>query len=261
MLEFAPLILRLVTVIVLVVGAAHAAERAGPLWGSIIATLPVAVGPAYVMLALDHDAGFIAASALASLASHMGLAAFLLVYVKLAPRFPSLPTLAGALLAWLAAALLPRIMPWTMPTAAVANIVAFSIAIYATRDAMTFKPPSAGRPRAYELPLRALLVGTLVIGVVGFSKALGPSFTGIVATAPVVLTSLGLILHPRLGGKGVATVMAGSVRALPGLGFGYAVLCLTAERMPIALALTLALLITLCWPVGLVLRQRALNAS
>jgi hypothetical protein len=259
MTEFAPLILRLVTVIVLVVGAAHAAERAGPLWGSIIATLPVAVGPAYVMLALDHNAGFIAESALASLASHMGLAAFLLVYVKLAPRFPSLPSLAGALLAWIAAALLPRIRPGTLPTAIVANMAAFGLAIYATRDAMAYKPPRAGAPRAYELPLRALLVGALVIGVVAFSNALGPAFTGIVATAPVVLTSLALILHPRLGGKGVAAVMAGSVRALPGLGFGYAVLCLAAERMHIGLALTLALLVTLCWPVGLVLRQRALR--
>lgn len=261
MTEFAPLILRLVTVIVLVVGAATAAERAGPLWGSIIATLPVAVGPAYVMLALDHDAGFIAASALASLASHMGLAAFLLVYVKLAPRFPSLLTLAGALVAWLAAALLPRVMPWTLSTAVVANMLAFGLAIYATRDAMTFKPRPAGPPRAYELPLRALLVGTLVIGVVAFSKTLGPSFTGIVATAPVVLTSLGLILYPRLGGQGVAAVMAGSVRALPGLGFGYVVLCLTAERMHMGLALTLALFVTLCWPVGLVLRQRALKPA
>ena len=105
MLDLAPLLLRLITVIVLVVGASYAAERAGPFWGSIIATLPVAVGPAYVLLALDHDAAFIAASARASLASHMGLAAFLLVYIKLAPRLPSLPSLAGALLAWAMAGL------------------------------------------------------------------------------------------------------------------------------------------------------------
>src|SRR5579883_1439902 len=48
-----------------VVGAARTAERAGPLIGAMVATLPIAAGPAYVFLALDHDASFIAASALA----------------------------------------------------------------------------------------------------------------------------------------------------------------------------------------------------
>lgn len=257
MLDLAPLLLRLITVIVLVVGASYAAERAGPFWGSIIATLPVAVGPAYVLLALDHDAAFIAASARASLASHLGLAAFLLVYIKLAPRLPSLPSLAGALLAWAMAGLLPRMSFWTLGIAAAANVLAFGFAIYATRDATAYAPPRGGAPRAYELPLRALLVGLLVVGVVALSASLGPAFTGIAASAPVVMTSLALILYPRLGGKGAAAVMAASLRVLPGLGFGYAALSLTAEMIPVAAALALALLITLCWPLGLILRRRA----
>ena len=258
MIDLAPLILRLITVIALVVGAAYAAERAGPFWGSIIATLPVAVGPAYVLLALDHDAAFIAASALVSLASHLGLAAFLLVYIKLAPRLSSLLSLAGALLAWAVTALLPHLPVWTLGVAAAANAATFGYAIVATRDAVAFQAPRAGAPRAYELPLRALLVGLLVVGVVALSATLGPTFTGIAASAPVVMTSLALILHPRLGGRGAAAVMAASLRVLPGLGFGYAVLCLTAERIPVGAALALALFVTLCWPLGLVLRRRVL---
>lgn len=256
MLELLPLLLRLATVIALVVGASVAAERAGPFWGAIIATLPVAVGPAYVLLAMDHDAAFIGASALASLASHAGLAAFLFVYVKLAPRWPSLPSLAGALVVWAGVSLLARQSFWNFPIGVTANVLAYGFAIYATRDAMAYTPPRGGGPRAYELPLRAALVGLLVVGVVALSASLGPSFTGIAATAPVVMTSLALILHPRLGGQGAAAVMAGSVRVLPGLGFGYAVLHLTAERMPVAAALLLSLLVALCWPLGLVLRRR-----
>lgn len=41
-----------------VVGATVAAEVAGPFWGGLIVSLPVAAGPAYVMLALQHDAAF-----------------------------------------------------------------------------------------------------------------------------------------------------------------------------------------------------------
>ena len=36
------------------------AERAGPLVGGLVATLPISAGPVYIFLALDHDAHFIA---------------------------------------------------------------------------------------------------------------------------------------------------------------------------------------------------------
>lgn len=44
------------------------AEKLGAAVGALVATLPVSAGPVYVFLALDHDAAFISASALASLA-------------------------------------------------------------------------------------------------------------------------------------------------------------------------------------------------
>ena len=44
------------------------AEKLGPAVGGLVATLPVSAGPVYVFLALDHDAAFISASALTSLA-------------------------------------------------------------------------------------------------------------------------------------------------------------------------------------------------
>ena len=46
-----------------VLAATVAAERAGPLVGALVATLPLGAGPVYVFLALDHDTHFIAQSA------------------------------------------------------------------------------------------------------------------------------------------------------------------------------------------------------
>jgi hypothetical protein len=46
-----------------VVAATVAAEAAGPFWGGLIVSLPIGAGPAYAMLALQHDAAFIATSA------------------------------------------------------------------------------------------------------------------------------------------------------------------------------------------------------
>ena len=46
-----------------VVAATVTAERAGPVVGGLVATLPIGAGPVYVFLAMDHDAHFIAHSA------------------------------------------------------------------------------------------------------------------------------------------------------------------------------------------------------
>ncbi len=50
-----------------VVAATVTAERAGPVVGGLVATLPIGAGPVYVFLAMDHDPHFIAQSAVASL--------------------------------------------------------------------------------------------------------------------------------------------------------------------------------------------------
>ena len=63
------LALRMAVAAIFVVTASVVTERSGPVIGALIATLPISAGPAYVFLALDHDAAFIAEGALASLAA------------------------------------------------------------------------------------------------------------------------------------------------------------------------------------------------
>src|ERR1044072_1246359 len=70
-----------------VMAAAMVAERAGAAIGAIVATLPIAAGPAYVFVALDHDSAFISASAIGSIAAHAATAVFSLVFVVMAQRF------------------------------------------------------------------------------------------------------------------------------------------------------------------------------
>lgn len=61
------LLLRMAIAAAFVVSASIITERAGPVIGALVATLPVSAGPSYVFLAIDHDAAFIAQGALASL--------------------------------------------------------------------------------------------------------------------------------------------------------------------------------------------------
>jgi hypothetical protein len=86
---FLLLALRMCVAAAFVVTASMIAERAGPVIGALIATLPVSSGPSYVFIALDHGPDFIAQSALSALPINAATVWLSLAYVILAQRFGS----------------------------------------------------------------------------------------------------------------------------------------------------------------------------
>lgn len=80
------LVIKMTASAAIVVAASLLTERAGPLVGATIASLPWASGPAYILLAMDHDAGFLARSALVSLVVFAPNLLFALAYSALAQR-------------------------------------------------------------------------------------------------------------------------------------------------------------------------------
>ena len=50
------LIVKIAVTAAFLLAATITAERAGPLVGGLVATLPISAGPVYLFLALDHDA-------------------------------------------------------------------------------------------------------------------------------------------------------------------------------------------------------------
>jgi hypothetical protein len=100
-----------------------------------------------------------------------------------------------------------------------------------------------------------------VAGVTTLSAVLGPALTGIAAVFPVTFSSLGLIMHSRLGGRVVAATMAGAIRAMPGFVLGLLVLSALAVPAGAPLAMLAALAAMLAWSAGLILwRLRAARA-
>ncbi len=71
-----------------VVTASMIAEKSGPFVGGLILALPVSIGPAYVLLALQASPAFISQSGLGSLASNVMVGAFVVTYLALALRAP-----------------------------------------------------------------------------------------------------------------------------------------------------------------------------
>jgi hypothetical protein len=239
------LLIKMAVTAAFVIAATKAAERAGALVGAMIATLPIAAGPSFVFLALDHSPEFLADSALASFTVNAATGIFALVYAALAQRRGLALSLGAALAAWVAAAMLVRSVEWTTAGAILFNIAVFSVCLAAgNRFRHVPMPPVA--QRWYDVPLRALMVAALVAAVIGLSTQVGPAVTGILAVYPIVLTSLMLILHPRAGGPATAAIIAHTILGL----VGFSLCCLTARLAIVPLGPTLGLSLALAVSIG-----------
>lgn len=223
-----------------VTAATMIAERLGAIVGALVATLPVSAGPVYVFLALDHDAIFISASAVTSLALNAATAIFVTVYVLTAQRCSLWISMFFAFSAWLSAALTLGAVAWTAFPAFIFNVIVFSLCFFIVRPFCLVHMPKTICPW-YDFVLRAAMVALLVGAVVALSFRIGPTGSGVLAVFPIIYTSIMLILHRRVGGPATAAVLA---NAIPGLaGFGVALLTLHLAAVPFgsALALILAL--------------------
>ena len=245
------LALRMAVAAAFVVTASIVTERSGPVVGALIATLPISAGPSYVFLALDHDAAFIAEGALASFPINAATMCFCLVYVFLAQRQNALVSVGGALAMWLVLAVLERLVSWTLLGGFVANAVAFGICIPAFRRFQHVKKMPLITRRWYDIPLRATMVATLVALVVSLSRWVGPFVSGTIALFPVVLTSVTMILHPRIGGPATAAVIANGGWGMMGFSLSFVVLHFVALQFGSAIALSLALATCVGWNLAL----------
>ena len=245
------LALRMALAAALVVTASMVTERSGPVIGALIATLPISAGPSYVFLALDHNATFISESALASFPINAVTMFYCLAYVVLAQRRSAVVSVGVALVVWIALAVIERLFSWTLLGGFIANAIAFGICIPAFKRFQHVERMPLLTRRWYDIPLRAIMVATLVAVVVSLSRWVGPFVSGTIALFPVVLSSVTMILHPRIGGPPTAAVIANSGWGLLGFGVAIAVLHVAALRFGSMIALSLALTTSVSWNLGL----------
>src|SRR6185312_11323452 len=151
---------------------------------------------------------------------------------------------------WFAIAALVQAFHWNLLEGILLNIATYAIALPLTRRFRSAPMPPFVR-RWYDMPFRAALVAVLVGTVVMLSRWVGPTVTGILAVFPVVFSSLILILHPRIGGRATAAVVANGLRGLVGFGAGLVVLHLGALYAGSATGLLLGLATCVAWNFGL----------
>lgn len=255
---------KMATSAVVVVTASLVAERAGPVLGALVATLPVSTGPAYAFIASEHGPAFLAETTLASLGANAATAIFVFVYAAAAQRHGVLASLGSALGVWVVAAILLTELSLSFVAGLLVNLLAFGAALVLTRPFRQTYGVAPVRRRWWDVPMRAGMVMAIVAAVVLAGRWLGPTAAGVAALLPVTLTSLILVLHSRIGGPGAATVLANSIPGLIGFTAGLATVHLTVIALGSLWSLLLALSVCVAWNAGLLafnLRARGRLAS
>ncbi len=180
-----------------------------------------------------------------------------MAYARLATRCGLAGSLGLALLAWGAAAAVIGAIAWTPVSATLLNVAAYAAGFAALRSLPAAPPaPRAPLRRQRDLPLRAATVAAFVVIVVLASRALGPQATGMAAVFPISLSSLIVILRPRIGAGASALLAASALRAMIGFGLMLLALHLALPHLGVAPAMLLGLAVQLAWSLLLLARQR-----
>lgn len=240
------LFVRMAVTAAFLIAATVTAERAGPLIGGLVATLPISAGPVYIFLAIDHGAHFIGQGALGSVVTNAINIAFAVTYCLLAQKRSLAVSLGGAFALWIVLTWLVNQAHPGLAGAIVLNVVALAVGLWLSSSLRHVQFPRM-RTYWYDYVLRAAMVALLVGTVVTLSYHIGPTASGNLAVFPIVLTSIMIILHPRAGGPATAAVMSNAVIGLGGFGIAMLTLHLTAD----ALGSVLSLVLTLAVSVGL----------
>lgn len=234
----------------LVIGAAWVAERLGPFWGALVATLPISAGPIYVLLAIDHDKAFVVHAVAGTLAALSATAGFLLCIAKLVHRVGLALGLCVGIGLWFS--IVTVIDTYFTSERMIVPAFFWAIATLIIGHALTVAERQipvriSQGSRWYDVPTRATLVGLLVASVSTLSAVIGPAAAGYAAMFPITMISLSIILRFRLGKEAVSLTMATTFVPLMGFPISLIAVVLAATQLGIWSSLAVGLNTALAW--------------
>lgn len=256
------LALKMAMTAIVVVVTSLVVERSGAFVGALIASLPTAADAAYVILAYEHPASFIAASSVGTVAACAAVSIFCLCYSVLAQRYGLLLCLAVSLLVWFAVAAALRLFVWSPLTASILNAIVFGSTV-----PLSWRYRASGPVRKFlrtplDIPLRGLAAAIVVAIVTTASYSIGSFASGMFAIFPIVMCSSAVILHPRIGGKATASMLAHAQVALIGLALSFLAVHYTALPLGSWWALVIGIAVSFAWSgVLLLFRLEAMRRA
>lgn len=220
------------TVTPILVGLASLAARR---WGNAIAGLitgfPLMTGPISVFLAIEQGATFTVAATTGILIALIGVAVYAAVYALVA-RFAAWPAaIAAAYIAFFATGWAVQPVADTLWKAAAGAYCAILLSVIVI-------PRFAGaggtaRVPYWEIWLRMFATAAMIAIVTTIAKLVGPAWTGIIATIPVMGTVMAVFTHGRWGAEAVTTFLRSMMLSMFSFATFFVVVALGLERFGI----------------------------
>lgn len=236
------LLFKLFVTPVLLLLASLAVRRWGEALGGLLVGMPLTSGPVSVFLALEHGPVFATQATAGSLVATVAQAAFCFVYCRLAASGWRL-ALTGAAGAFVVVAAL---LQWN----ALPEILLFLLAIIAITLALNFMPITAAASAKidapwWDLPLRMVLIASLIVSVTLIAPYVGASAAGVIASFPFMAIILAVFAHRSSGAAAAQQVMRGMATGLLGFAAFFFVLSLLLTRAHGVVAYSSAIFCTL----------------
>lgn len=249
------LALRMVIAALIAVSVTVLAEKAGPVVGGLLATLPIMSGPAYFFLAQNHDAAFISQTAFSTFAQNIPTAIFATCYILLAQRYATFASTASSVVVWCAYLALSLWGDQGFATAVMMSLCVFPLCIILA-SRYRYATATAREQSIVDLVARGLIVGLLVGAIELLSTVASARWTGVLAAAPVFYLSLMVVLQRRLGGPAASAVIANTIAGFAGTSYAFLAVYLLAPQIGKWPALLAGLAISVSCSGGLLLLHR-----
>ncbi len=206
------LTLKLIITPLLVAGVSLAARRFGPTVGGLMLGLPWMTGPVLFFLALERGDAFLIETARGALLAVPPIAAFAILYGRLASVLRWYWCLPTAAISFAASGLAMSTLDISHRVAAVLGAISLL-----TGYALVPRPTKLTGARSlpwWDIPVRMLATALLVAGIAATNDYLGPTLSGIVSSYPVILTVIATFTHHRWGVDAVRAMLRGVLLSL-----------------------------------------------
>ena len=227
-----------------VVGVSLAGRRWGLGVAGVLGGLPVVAGPILLVETLMHGTAFGAEAAAGALLGLIALAAFVVVYARLAPL---LGPIRCVFCGWLAFVGLVAVLnlvqpPPALSLAAVCACFALGLRLL---PAPASTPAVEEPPPWWDLPGRGLVALALVLSLTAVSGALGPHLSGLLAPFPILTCILAAFTHAHRGVEQVVLLSRGFLLGFYTFASFFFALALALQELPSATAFALAASVSL----------------
>lgn len=239
----ATLVLKLTLAPALVVAASVAGRMWGPRAAGLFGSLPIVAGPVLLALAVDQGAAFAADAAVGTLLAMVAIGGFLVTVGRGSARAGTPGTLGAAWVVFLAVAASLSgldVVPLVATLAGAVALVAAGLALPRGGGA----GGRVARP-AWDLPLRAVAAGALVLAVTAAADAAGPRLSGALALSPIALSVLCGFSLATEGRPATLVLLRGIVTGLPAVLCFFTIVATTLEPWGIAGAFVAATAVAL----------------